>query len=82
MRLTLANYYRQPTIVPQEDIKNGFNPELAQNCDDPNLLQEILGLSDGQPYDTTHNIERSQMGMGWFPHVKGKEPHDIEVVVE
>jgi hypothetical protein len=82
MRLAVANYYRHPSILPQEDMKNGFDAELAQSCNDPELLKQVLGLADGQPYRTTQNTERSKMGMGWLPHVKGTEPHDIQATVE
>ena len=71
MRLTLSNYYRHPCIQPQEDIKNGFQPDLANDCVNPDLLKEVLGLNSPAPYPTTDNTERvTYDGMGWFPHVK------------
>lgn len=82
MRLAVANYYRHPSIQPQEDLRNGFDQELSQNCDNPDILQQVLGISDPAPYPITHNTDRSKMGMGWLPHVKGKEPHPIEATVE
>jgi len=73
MRLTVANYYRHPSILPQEDLKNGFNPDLANDCENPDLLSQIVGLTSLAPYPTTDNTERVKFGMGWFPHVKQKE---------
>ena len=78
MLLTLANYYRHPSILPQEDVMNGFRPELADDCVAPDLLTQVLGLNGLAPYPTTDNTERVKYGMGWFPHVKGKPPHDID----
>lgn len=78
MRLTLANYYRHPSILPQEDIRNGFDPALAEDCDNPDLLKQVLGLYAPGPYSTCDNTERTKFGMGWLPHAKGKPPHEIK----
>ena len=77
MRLTLANYYSHPVIQPQEDLRHGFDPLLANDCDNPELLNQVLGLNAFGPYATTDNTERVKFGMGWLPHVKGRVPHEI-----
>ncbi len=78
MRLTLSNYYHHPCIQPQEDIRHGFDSGLADDCDDPELLKQVLGLNSLSPYATTDNTERVKYGMGWFPHTKGKPAHRIK----
>ncbi|BFM17983.1 hypothetical protein R50073_41660 [Maricurvus nonylphenolicus] len=82
MRLTLANYYRHPCILPQEDLKNGYNPEHAQDCHNPEVLRQVLDLDSPTPYATTDNSERTKFGMGWLPHVKGKQPHTIKALAD
>lgn len=81
MRLTLSNYYHHPCIQPQEDIRHGFDVELADDSNNPSLLKAVLGLNDLSPYATTKNTERVKYGMGWFPHVKGQPAHEIEPLV-
>ncbi len=81
MRLTLSNYYRHPCIQPQEDVRNGFNPALADDSDNPGLLRQVLGLDHPAPYPTTDNTERVKFGMGWFPHVKGRPAHEISPLI-
>ncbi len=74
MRLTLANYFRHPAVLPQEDLRSGFDPEQALDCNDPSLLRQLLGLDDPGPYAVSDNTERVKFGMGWLPHVKGSPP--------
>ncbi len=81
MRLTVSNYYCHPCIQPQEDLKHGFEIELAEDSDNPALLRQILGLNNPAPYPTTDNTERVKYGMGWFPHVKGKPAHEIKPLI-
>ena len=38
MRLSIANYFRHYMILPQDDIKNLFPRELADDCDDPDTF--------------------------------------------
>jgi hypothetical protein len=50
MRISVANYYRHMMITSQEDIKGGLAPELADDCDDPDLFRELAGFGDAFPY--------------------------------
>jgi len=50
MRLSIANYYRHLMVLPQEDIKNGFDRALADDCDDPTLFRALAGFDDVFPY--------------------------------
>lgn len=56
VRLSVANYYRHLMVLPQEDIKNGFDQELAGDCDDPALFRTLAGFDDVFPY--RHQNER------------------------
>lgn len=48
LRVTIANYYRHATILPQDDIPNSFNHELADDCRDPEQFKQLAGF--GTPY--------------------------------
>ena len=39
MRLSIANYFRHYMVLPQDDIKNLFPQELAEDCDDPDMFK-------------------------------------------
>ena len=52
LRLTLVNYFRHQAILPQEEIKNGFPCELAEDCVDPDLFCELAGYADVFPFVT------------------------------
>lgn len=52
LRLTLVTYFRHQAILPQEEIKNTFPRELAEDCIDPALFCELAGYSDIFPYVT------------------------------
>lgn len=56
MRLSVANYYRHLMVLPQEDIKNGFDRSLADDCVDPPLFRTLAGFDDVFPY--TEQSER------------------------
>ena len=74
LRLTLANYYRHPSVLPQEDLRGGFDATLLGDCSEPAILRQVLGLDDMGPYPVSDNTERVKYGMGWLPHVKGSTP--------
>ena len=50
MRLSIANYFRHYMVLPQDDIKNLFPRELAEDCDDPDMLKFLAGFADEFPY--------------------------------
>jgi len=50
MRLSIANYFRHYMVLPQDDIKNLFPPELAEDCDDPDMFKFLAGFADEFPY--------------------------------
>lgn len=50
MRLSVANYYRHLMVLPQEDIRNGFDQSLADDCVDPAAFRTLAGFTDVFPY--------------------------------
>ncbi len=50
MRISIANYYRHLMITSQEDIQNGFDQALAEDCENPALFKELAGFRDVFPY--------------------------------
>ena len=56
MRLSIANYFRHYMVLPQDDIKNLFPQELADECDDPEMFKFLAGFADEFPY--SHQTER------------------------
>lgn len=50
MRLSIANYFRHYMVLPQDDIKNLFPRELAEDCDDPDMFKFLAGFGDEFPY--------------------------------
>ena len=50
MRLSIANYFRHYMVLPQDDIKNLFPQELAEDCDDPDMFKFLAGFADEFPY--------------------------------
>ena len=56
MRLSIANYFRHYMVLPQDDIKNLFPQELADDCDDPEMFKFLAGFADEFPY--SHQTER------------------------
>ena len=50
MRLSIANYFRHYMVLPQDDIKNLFPQELAEDCDDPDMFKFFAGFADEFPY--------------------------------
>ena len=62
LRISIANYYRHVMVTSQEDLKNGFHQELADDCADPALFKELAGFHDEFPYlsqsqPTPHVVE-------------------------
>jgi hypothetical protein len=50
MRLSIANYFRHYMVLPQDDIKNLFPKELADDCYDPEMFRLLAGFVDEFPY--------------------------------
>ena len=50
LRVTIANYFRHFSILPQADIPNHFPKELADDCVDPETFKELAGF--GIPYQS------------------------------
>ncbi|MEM7218992.1 MAG: phytanoyl-CoA dioxygenase family protein [Pseudomonadota bacterium] len=50
MRISIANYYRHVSVSSQEDIRNGFDRALADDCADPALFAKLAGFRDEFPY--------------------------------
>lgn len=50
MRLSIANYFRHYMVLPQDDIKNLFPQELADDCCDPEVFRMLSGFVDEFPY--------------------------------
>jgi ectoine hydroxylase-related dioxygenase (phytanoyl-CoA dioxygenase family) len=55
MRLSIANYFRHYMILPQDDIKNLFPQELADDCFDPEMFRLLAGFVDEFPYTQQTN---------------------------
>ena len=50
MRLSIANYFRHYMILPQDDIKNLFPQDLAEDCSNPEMFKFLAGFEDEFPY--------------------------------
>ena len=50
LRITIANYYRHMSVLPQDDIPNHFPAALADDCADPALFRRLAGF--GNPYQS------------------------------
>ena len=48
LRVTISNYFRHPSIQPQNDIPHDFPRELAEDCEDPKTFKDFCGF--GLPY--------------------------------
>ena len=50
LRLTPVIYFRHQSICAQEEIKNGFPHDLAEDCADPELFAKLAGFGDIFPF--------------------------------
>tara|TARA_E500000331_G_scaffold327395_1_gene346305 strand:+ start:2517 stop:2852 length:336 start_codon:yes stop_codon:yes gene_type:complete len=48
LRVTISNYFRHSSIMPQDDIPNHFSRELSEDCIDPDTFKALAGF--GAPY--------------------------------
>lgn len=69
MRLMVAIYHRHLMVTSQEDIKNSFPRELANDCDDPQVFRELAGFDDVFPYVEPHEAIPTRA-----PRVDGGSP--------
>jgi len=49
LRVTVSNYFRHSSVMPQEDIPGSFPRELAEDCQDPRAFRQLAGFQ-GAPY--------------------------------
>jgi len=64
LRVTISNYYRHATVVPQEDVQNTFPRDLAKDCDDPQTLRGIIGFDASYTKQTPFLLVRAKKGAG------------------
>ena len=50
MRLSIANYFRHYMVLPQDDTKNLFPRDLAEDCSNPGMFKFLAGFGDEFPY--------------------------------
>ena len=49
MRIAVINYYHHHAVTAQEAIKFFMSPEQAKDCDNPELLHQLIGFDDMFP---------------------------------
>lgn len=50
LRITAVSYYRHVAVQPQELLSATMRDEPWQDCANPDLMRELLGLDDKMPY--------------------------------
>lgn len=50
LRLCAVTYYRHVSVLPQELMRVSMAEEAWQDCDDPQLMRELIGFDDSFPY--------------------------------
>ena len=50
LRLCAISYYRHVSVLPQEMMRFSMVDEPWADCDDPELMRELIGFDDGFPY--------------------------------
>lgn len=50
LRLCAVTYYRHESILPQELMRISMAGENWQDCDNPELMRELIGFDDSFPY--------------------------------
>jgi len=50
MRLSIANYHRHVMVTSQENIRISLPRELARDCENPTLFEQLVGFEDEFPY--------------------------------
>ncbi len=52
LRLNAVSYYRHHSVLPQENTMITMQDEPWDDCDDPEMMRELLGFDDRFPYLT------------------------------
>ena len=52
LRLNAVAYYRHHSVLPQENLKVTMRNQPWQDCDNPEMLGELIGFNDPFPYET------------------------------
>lgn len=50
LRLNAVSYYRHASVLPQENLTVTMRNQPWQDCDDPEMMRDLLGLDDRFPY--------------------------------
>ena len=50
LRLNVVAYYRHMSVLPQENLMATMRDEPWADCDDPEMMRELLGFDDRFPY--------------------------------
>ena len=50
LRLCAISYYRHASVLPQENMSVSMADQPWDDCDDPELMRELIGFDDGFPY--------------------------------
>lgn len=50
LRLNAVAYYRHASVLPQENLSITMRDQPWHDCDNPELLEKLVGLKDGMPY--------------------------------
>ncbi len=50
LRLNTVAYYRYASVLPQENLMATMRDQPWQDCDDPEMMRELLGFDDKFPY--------------------------------
>ena len=52
LRLNVTNYFRHEAILPQENLSVTMKDQPWDDCDNPEVMAELLGFNDQFPYLT------------------------------
>ena len=50
LRLCAVTYYRHASVLPQENMRVSMADEAWDDCDDPQVMRELIGFDDSFPY--------------------------------
>ena len=52
LRLNAVAYYRHHSVLPQENMKVTMRNQPWQDCENPDMLKELIGFEDFFPYES------------------------------
>ena len=58
LRLCVAMYYRHLCILPQENLHATLADQRWQDCDNPELMRELIGFDDTFPYQAQFPVPK------------------------